>query len=269
MSLKLTLHTQPAVPLEAEAISPDKVMSLRAAGIEKLTLFHGNEQAMLGDFFKVEGDGAPVIQLEGDLHQVKHIGAGMTVGEVHITGNIGAHLGAAMSGGEIIVDGDAGDWVGAEMRGGRITIKGNAGHLVGCAYRGSAIGMLGGEILVHGNVRNETGNGMRNGLIAVGGSSGDFTGVNMLAGTIVVLGEMGTRNGAGMKRGTILSMQPVEILPTFTYSCSYHPTFLRFYLQHIKDAGLPVTTAQIIGQYDRWCGDAVELNRGEILLFKA
>jgi formylmethanofuran dehydrogenase subunit C len=268
MSMNLTLHTAPEVPVEAEVLSPDGIAGLNDTAVVSLTLLHGNQRVPVGDFFKVTGKCNGVIHIEGDLSRIKHIGAGMSAGQIIIHGDVGAHLGAGMSGGEIVVNGNAGDWVGPEMSGGRITITGNAGHLVGSAYRGSTTGMQGGEIIVHGNVKNETGHAMRNGLIAVGGGSGDFTGVNMNAGTIIVLGEMGIRSGAGMKRGTIVSMHKADILPTFTFACLYGPVYLRILLQHIKRLGLPVDNEQMQGQYHRWSGDGVELNRGEILIYQ-
>ena len=268
MSLKLTLHSEPAVPLEAELITPDKLAGLSEAEIAKLPVQHGNQQAVLGDFFGVAGVGNGEVYLEGDLSRVKLIGSGMTGGRLVISGNVGMHVGAGMSGGEIVVEGDAGDWAGAEMLGGRLTIKGNAGHLVGSGYRGSRIGMQGGEIIVHGKAGNEVGGAMRRGLIAIGGDSGDFTGVNMLAGTIIVLGQLGWRTGAGMVRGSIISMHEAELLPTFSYACTYQPTFLRLYLLHLQSLGLPVDDTQITGLYRRWSGDSVQLNRGEILLFQ-
>jgi formylmethanofuran dehydrogenase subunit C len=128
--------------------------------------------------------------------------------------------------------------------------------------------MQGGEIIVHGSAGNEIGGAMRRGLIAIGGDSGDFTGVNMLAGTIIVLGQLGWRSGAGMKRGSIISMHEVQLLPTFTYACSYYPTFLPLYLHHLRSLGLPIDDRQINGSYRRWSGDSVELNRGEVLLLQ-
>jgi formylmethanofuran dehydrogenase subunit C len=128
--------------------------------------------------------------------------------------------------------------------------------------------MRGGEIIVHGSAGNEIGGAMRRGLIAIGGDSGDFTGVNMLAGTIIVLGRLGWRSGAGMKRGSIISMHPAEILPTFTFDCTYQPTFLPIYLQHLRSVGLSISDAYLKGPYRRWSGDSVELNRGEILLLQ-
>ena len=93
--------------------------------------------------------------------------------------------------------------------------------------------------------------------------------MNLLAGTIVVLGWLGWRPGAGMRRGTIVSMHPVELLPTFSFSCTYCPVFLRLYLPYLRRLGLPVTDAHARGSYQRWGGDAIELNRGEILLLQS
>lgn len=268
MSITLTLHTAPAAPLEAEAITPDRLTGLSEADVAALPVQYGNKKASLGDFFKVTGTTNGEVRLAGDLSRVKLIGAGMTSGRIVIAGNAGMHVGAGMQGGEIVVEGDADDWAGAEMLGGRLHIKGNAGHMLGSGYRGSPKGMQGGEIIVHGNAGNEIGGTMRRGLIAIGDDSGDFTGVNMLAGTIIVLGQLGWRPGAGMKRGTIISMHQAELLPTFSYACTYRATFLRIYLHHLRSLGLPIDDTQMNGFYRRWSGDAVELNRGEILLFE-
>ena len=90
----------------------------------------------------------------------------------------------------------------------------------------------------------------------------------MLAGTVVVLGQLGWRSGAGMKRGTIASTQSADLLPTFTYACTYRPVMLRLVLMHLRESGLPVTDAHLSGRYRRWSGDAVEMNRGEVLLLE-
>ena len=267
MATALTLHTQPQAPLEAECIAPQHLAGLSLSNIEKLELMHGNRKVKLGDFFKVGGDGGTELQLEGDLSLVKLVGTGMSEGKITIEGNVGMHLGCGMSGGEIAVNGNANDWVGPEMSGGRITIKGNAGHMVGSAYRGQAVGISGGEILIHGSVKNELGGSMRRGLIAVGGDAGDFAGVNMIAGTLIILGRLGIRSGAGMKRGSIVCFNEADILPTFKHICTYHPLFLRIYLLHLRALGFPIEDKYLHGRYERWCGDGIELNRGEILLF--
>lgn len=141
--MKLSLHTQPSVPLEADVISPGQLAGKTEAEVSALPVYHGKEQVPLGDFFTVSGqvsDGA--VTVEGDLSRVKLLGQGMSGGRLTIRGSVGAHLGANMSGGEIVVEGDAGDWVGREMSGGRIVVKGNAGHMVGSAVRGAAVGIL-------------------------------------------------------------------------------------------------------------------------------
>lgn len=267
MSLTLTLHTKPEVPVEAALISPQQLAGMNETAIAGVQLHHGNQLVCIGDFFKVAGTANGVIHLEGDLSPIKHLGSGMAQGLMHIHGHAGAHLGTGMSGGEIIVDGNAADWVGPEMSGGKITVMGDAGHMVGSAYRGSIAGMLGGEIIIHGHAKNEVGHAMRNGLIMIGGNSGDFTGVNVLAGTIIVIGEPGIRTGASMKRGTIISLHKTEMLPTFSYSCLYRPAFVKMLLQYARDQGLPITDSHLHGQYHRWCGDSVEQNRGEILVY--
>lgn len=266
MSFAFTLRTPPTVPLEAEVLSPAKLVGLSAHEAAKLPVVHGNQRADLGDFFQVQGMADGELHLTGDLARVKHVGAGMAEGRIVVHGSVGMHLGAEMTGGEIVVEGDGGDWVGAEMAGGRIVIKGNAGHMVGSASRGSPVGVRGGEIIIFGNAGNEAGNGMRRGLITIGGDAGDFAGVSMLAGTIIVLGSLGWRAGAGMRRGSIVSMHPVELLPTFSYACTYAPLFLRLLLRHLRRLGLAIADSQVNGRYRRWCGDAIELNRGEVLL---
>ncbi len=269
MSLAFTLRALPTVPLEAEVLSPARLAGLSAPEAAKLAVVHGNERADLGDFFQVTGTADGEVQLTGDLARVKQIGAGMADGRVVVHGSVGMHLGAGMTGGEIVVEGDAGDWVGPEMAGGRIVITGNAGHMVGSASRGSPVGVRGGEIIIFGNAGNEAGNSMRRGLIAIGGDAGDFAGVSMLAGTIIVLGSLGWRAGAGMRRGSIVTMRPAELLPTFSYACTYAPLFLRLHLLRLRRLGFPVADSQVSGRYQRWCGDAVELNRGEVLILEA
>jgi formylmethanofuran dehydrogenase subunit C len=269
MGLTLTLYTTPDVPLEADVITPDQLTGKTVSDIQALPLHHGNQTVALGDFFKVAVHGGDEIVVDGaDLSRVKLIGRGMTGGRLVVRANVGMHVGAEMAGGELVVEGNAGDWAGAEMQGGRLTITGNAGHLLGSGYRGSHAGMTGGEIIVHGSAGNEVGGAMRRGLTVVGGDTGDFTGVNMLAGTIIVLGRLGWRTGAGMLRGTIVSMHDAELLPTFAYATTYQPTFLRLYLLHLRALGLPVDDQQLSGRYRRWSGDAVQLNRGEILLYQ-
>ena len=266
MSIVVTLKKELATPLEVEALSPDVISGLAHAEILDLPAFLGNRQRRLGDFFEVEGERSASLELHGDLGQVKWIGHGMTQGDIAIHGNAGMHLGAAMSGGTITVHGDAADWLGAEMSGGLIHVHGNAGGQVGAAYRGSAVGMRGGEILIDGSAGIEVGMRMRRGLISVRGQTGDFAGLQMKGGTLFLFGRAGIRAGAWMARGTIVAFEPLKLLPTFLYACTYEPTFLRVYARHLEKRGVPAPAQGWGGPYRRFTGDTCWLGKGEILI---
>lgn len=268
MALTLTLREQPVVPLEAEVLCPDRLAGASPAEIAGLPVWHGNERTRLGEFFAVSGTGDDV-RLEGDLSRVKLVGAGMSAGRLTLAGDVGMHAGAGMRGGELYIEGDAGEWAGAGMRGGRLVVRGSAGRQLGGVYPGDRAGMRGGEIVVHGNAGAQAGAGLRRGLIAVAGPVGDAAGVRMLAGTIVALGGLGARAGAGMRRGSIVTMAPATPLATFVFSCFYRPRFLALYLRRLRALGLAVTDEQLDGRYARWCGDGLELRRGEILILEA
>jgi formylmethanofuran dehydrogenase subunit C len=267
MTLTLTLREQPVVPLEAEVLCPDRLSSASREEIEALPVWHGNERTRVGEFFAVSGAGDDV-RLEGDLSRVKFVGAGMTAGRLTVAGSVGMHAGAGMRGGELHIEGDAGDWAGAGMHGGTLVVRGSAGSQLGGAYAGERAGMRGGEIVVHGSAGARAGAGLRRGLIAVAGHVGEAAGLRMLAGTIVALGELGPRAGAGMRRGSIVTMAPVTPLATFVFSTIYRPPFLRLYLRRLRGLGLPVSDNQLDARYARWCGDGLELRRGEILILE-
>ena len=264
---KITLRSQPQAPVEAEIITPDKILGVPAGEIARMRITHGNQSVPLGDFFEVEGEGTETIILNGDLSRIKNIGAGMTKGRVTVNGDAGMHLGAGMRGGQIDVFGSAGDWAGAEMSGGKIHIRGNAGHGLGGAYRGSRHGMNRGLILVDGDAGNEAGAAMRRGVIAVAGNAGDFAGAFMIAGSLVVFGGLGIRAGAGLLRGTIVAFRTPELLPTFRYDCSYRPTFLQLLLRDLKRQGMAIPEDCQNGSYRRYSGDFNRLGKGEILVY--
>ena len=265
MTLTLTLREQPDVPLEADVLTPDRLAA--ADDIAALPLWHGKERTRLGEFFAVSGAGDDV-RLEGDLSRVKYVGAGMTAGRLTAVSDVGAHAGAGMRGGELHIEGDAGDHAGAGMRGGTLVVRGSAGRDLGGAAAGERAGMRGGEIVVHGDAGAQAGAGLRRGLIAVAGRAGEAAGLRMLAGTIVALGGVGPHAGAGMRRGSIVTTTATP-LSTFTFSCVYRPPYLRLYLRRLRALGLPVSDAQLDGRYARWCGDGLELRRGEILILES
>jgi formylmethanofuran dehydrogenase subunit C len=267
MTLTLALREEPVVPLAAEVLCPDRLAGASRREIEALPVWHGNERTRVGEFFAVAGAGDDV-RVEGDLRRVKSVGAGMTGGRLTVAGDVGMHAGAGMRGGELRVEGDAGDWAGAGMHGGTLVVRGSAGCRLGGVYPGERAGMRGGEIVVHGDAGAEAGAGLRRGLIAAGGRAGDAAGLRMLAGTLVALGGVGPRAGAGMRRGSLVTMAPATPLATFVFSCIYRPPFLRLYLRRLRALGLAVSDEQLDGRYARWCGDGLELRRGEILILE-
>ncbi len=270
MPLVLELRMTISIPLEVDAIRLEQVVTQSADEVARTLIHCGNQETPLGEFFHVSGSAADdeTIIWQGECSRVKRIAAGLSRGFVHIEGKAGMHLGTGMSGGEILVDGDVDDWLGAEMKGGRIHVHGNSGHLVGAVYRGGRRGMTGGEILVEGNAGDEIGHTMRRGLIAIGGNAGDAIGVAMIAGTVLVGGQAGCRPGAGMKRGTIgllSAHRPESLLTTFRYSCTYRPSFLPLYLGHLRDLQFPLPVDAGVATYRRYCGDLLELGKGETL----
>jgi formylmethanofuran dehydrogenase subunit C len=264
--VQLRLKEELKLPLEAEVLAPDVIGVLSRAEIQELPVMLGKRLCRLSDFFEVEGERSRCLELHGNLSKVKWIGRGMSGGSIAIHGNAGMHLGAAMSGGSIVVHGNTADWLGAEMLGGRIRIHGNAGGQVGAAYRGSRKGMRGGTILIDGNAGLEVAMRMRRGLICIRGCVGDFAGLQMLGGTLLLCGRAGLRSGAWMSRGTIIVLEPLQLLPTFVYACTYEPDFLRLITKELSDSGLNDLGQAWNYQVKRYVGDTSGLGKGEILL---
>ena len=266
--ITLTLKEPPAVPLEAEMITPDVMATLTNGGIRALPVHLGKRQRRVDDFFDVEGAASDELEIRGDATKVKWIGRGMTRGRVTIAGNAGMHLGAYVKGGTIEVSGNASDWLGGEMSGGLIRVRGNAGGQVGAAYRGSLSGMTDGTIIVDGTAGLEVGMRMKRGIIAIGGPVRDFAGLQMKGGTLVVRKGAELRTGAWMLRGTIISLTPIQLLPTFSSASTYNPTFLRLYARHLLTLGFAMPYEDRDGAYERYTGDAAVPGKGEILIWK-
>ncbi len=271
MALELTLRTRSSIPLEVEQVLPQRVRELPLGEIEKLPVLFGNQSERLGEHFNARGSAAEDAEVRflGVCDHVKRIGVNMESGRVVVEGNPGMHLGAEMRGGEIHVLGNVSDWCGAEMAGGVIRIRGNAGNHVGAAYRGAQRGMTGGEILIEGDCGHEAGHAMRRGLIAAGGAVGDAAGFQMSGGTILAGRSLGQHAGAGLKRGTIAWLgegSAPQVLATYRRSIRLQPTFLRIFLQSLQQRGFPLPEGCPGAEYRRYCGDFLELGRGEILL---
>ena len=289
MQVTLVLKKLPSLPVEAESINPENVTAKGIKDIENLTLWSGNRQEKVGDYFKVSitplnetgkagdsalasiapgreaQDGLAKLVVQGDLSRFKRLGQGMTAGEMEIRGSVGFHAGALMRGGKLLIQGDAGDWLGAHMEGGQIRVEGSAGHFVGAAYRGETQGMTGGTILIRERAGQMVGARMRRGVIAIGGDCGDLPGFGMLAGTILIAGTPGRQVGAKMQRGTVIILQPNDLLPTFYYNCTYEPPFWGLLYAHLAHEGFELSSSYQDVLFKRYSGDANEGGRGEIL----
>lgn len=284
MSIQITLRLkeEPSLPVEADIISPDKLVGKTEEQIRRLPLWSGNRRHQIDDFFAVEisgsneGNGVDQqdadkvkVLLIGDLSRFKRIAQGMSQGEMEIRGSVGFHAGSEMSGGILRISGDAGDWLGAHMEGGQILVEGSAGHFVGAAYRGKTQGMCGGTILIKGNAGQMAGARMKRGLLAIGGDCGDFPGFKMRAGTLLVVGNPGIRAGSNMLRGTLIFLHPVSLSPAFYCNCSYRPVFWRLLLQELRSKGFSLPESLNEASFQRFSGDACEGGKGEILLYQA
>jgi len=247
--------------VEAECISPDIFAEKNLEEIGSLKLWEGNRERSLSDLFDLEGDGSVTpekltIQVFGDAHKVRRIGAGMSSGEIVIHRDAGIHLGEEMRGGKVTVCGNADSWTGAMMKDGVIEVKGNAGDYVGAAYRGSVKGMRGGAIIIHGNAGNELGCFMRKGLIKVHGSVGQFVGMHMKNGTIFVEGNSEGRAGAEMTGGKIVVCGNVpSVLPTFS-------------IDSVKSK-VKINGEEATGPFYLFIGDTTEEGEGKLYVSQA
>ena len=267
MTIKLTLKQEPTVPLEAEVLSPSRMVDLTNEEIRGLRVYHGKRQLRLEEFFDVEGERGEQVEIHGDLRRVRWIGREMDRGLLTVHGSVGMHLGAYMKGGRIDVHGDASDWIGGEMTNGFIHVHGNGGGQIGGGYRGSLRGMKNGTIIVNGTAGLEVGLRMRRGMIVIGGVVKDFCGLQMKGGTIVLLSGAEIRTGAWMNRGTILSLKPLQMMPTFRLACWYNPTFINVYAHHLKSLGVDLPWQAQDGYWARWSGDFAVPGKGEILVW--
>ena len=248
-AIVLTLRAPLDAQLDMSGVTPDRCADLSTKDIAALPVWTGGSAARVGDVFEVRGERTPWIEIEGDLARAVGVGARMTGGLLRVHGNVGDDAGQSMSGGVLRVDGHAGDRVGG-----------------GAA--GAAKGMSGGEIVVFGSIGGSAGALMRRGLVAVAGSVGDYAGHGMIAGTLLALGPVGEWPGAGNKRGSIIAAGGVTVPASYRFACSYEPPHLRLLLTSLRRRfGFPCDPGLLAGRFDRYCGDAGEPGKGEILVW--
>jgi len=263
--ITLTARTIDA-PLLVPGLDPVRFVELSEHDIAALPVSAGRQPATLGDFFTVQGGRSARVRVEWSTDRIDGLGAGMTGGELEIDGDAGSLVGAGMRGGTLRVRGSVGDEAGAAMAGGLLRIDGDAGERVGANTAGAAKGMTGGEILVLGSAGAEAGARLRRGLIVVGADAGRDAGRAMIAGSLFVLGSCGEGAGRGSKRGSIVACGGVTVPPTYRYACTYQPPHVRMTLLYlVRRHGLTIDDALVESAFRRYCGDAGDPGKGEIL----
>jgi formylmethanofuran dehydrogenase subunit C len=128
--------------------------------------------------------------------------------------------------------------------------------------------MRNGSILVGGSAGLEVGMRMKKGTIVIGGRVRDFAGLQMKGGNLVLLSGAEIRTGAWMTRGTIVSLQPIPLLPTFSFACTYQPTFLVLLARQLAQLGIELPVDGRAGAYDLYSGDSSVPGKGEILVWR-
>ena len=256
-TLTVTLRAPLAADVELDMLAPDRCAGLAPAEIAALPLWVGREQCAVGDLFDVHAaggdDGAPdggyaVLRIEGDLSRAHRVGAGMTGGELHVQGDVGHDAGVGLGGGVL-------------------RIHGNAGDRLGGASPGASKGITGGEIVVAGSAGRDVAARARRGLVVVGGSLGEDAARAMIAGTLIVFGAVGANPGRGSKRGSVIASGGIDVPATYRYACTYEPPHVRMVLTYLnRRYGLAVADRIVAGRFRRYCGDAGEPGKGEILV---
>jgi formylmethanofuran dehydrogenase subunit C len=264
--LTLSLRGRVTTRLDVEGVTPDRLATLDARDIASIPVWIGSRVATLGDFFHIHGGRSHRVRIEGDLSLVDGLAAGATAGELVVHGNVGRRLGAGMSGGSIHVIGNAGDDAGCGMSGGVLRVTGNTGHRLAAGLPGASKGMTGGEVIVEGSAGHDAAARARRGLVVVVGDCGESAGRAMIAGTLVVLGGTGVNPGCGSKRGSIVAAGRITVPSTYRYACTFQPPYVRLTVTYLRQRyGLQIADVVRDGMYRRYCGDAGNPGKGEIL----
>jgi formylmethanofuran dehydrogenase subunit C len=262
----LTMRDGIAESADVDGITPDRVSSLAEHEIAALPVRIGRREAQVGDIFTVRGGRAARMRVAGDLRRVNGLAAGTNHGEMIVEGDVGGRVAAGMRAGWIDVRGNAGDDAGMAMQGGALRIVGNAGDRVGATLPGASRGMAGGEIIVNGDAGADAAARTRRGLIVVTGAVGRQAGRAMIAGTLVAFGSVAGPAGRGSKRGSIVAFADIDIPATYRYACTYQPPHLRLLLTYLRRRyGISVDDDALNGRFERYCGDAATVGKGEIL----
>jgi len=281
MPLELSLRETSAADLgpwgsiSVAGLLPERLGEASPRELEHLPISCDGRPARLADCFTVAGSAADgILHCRGDFSRVHQLGAGLSRGEILVSGDVGRHAGEGMTGGKLVVRGNAGDWLACGMAGGSVQVGGAAGDNAAAALPGERRGMTGGSVTVGGSVGSLAGSRMRRGLLAVGGDCGEAVGFEMLAGTVVVAGRPDRLAGLGIRRGSVILLaaagaeeSPAWLPPNFRRGTVWSPAFLPLLARHLYAVGFAAAAAHDWrGPWQQWHGDGLCGGRGEILV---
>jgi formylmethanofuran dehydrogenase subunit C len=263
----LRVHAQPPCYVDTAPLLPGLLAGRSREEILRLPLAGWNESFAVGDLFRLGGEDAADLVLEGVNGAFVRIGADLDGGALTVVGDAGDYAGESMRGGTLSVKGNAGNFLGAGMRGGTLNVSGNAGAFVGSARAGETHGMAGGSLVVRGSVGDRAGDRMRRGLLLIEGNAGHYCASRMLAGTMAVLGRVGPYPGYLMRRGSLLLQAPDAALPpTFNHNGRHDLLAIRLLLEELAAYGAAFRRFAKRAPFERWLGDLGCEGKGEVLI---
>lgn len=257
----LTLRQEPPERLDFLHVNPLSLSGLSEAEAARLAVGTSRRGLTLGDCFSIALDGSETLTVEGGSSRLDRVGASLSVGLIHVVGDVGQRLGEGMAGGSVTVTGSAGPFAGCGATGGTITIEGDAGDHAGGAVYGAKAGLDGATLVIRGQAGDHLGDRMRRGLL-IAGAAGAYAGSRMIAGTIAAE-TVGDHPGYGMRRGTILSGAHGALSPSFVETGSHDLVFLRLLSRALR-ALSPTHADLAAGALRRYSGDLATLGKGEL-----
>lgn len=267
--LVLSLRARPEHRLDLSPLVPHRLAGKTAREIGDIELQTTRVRVKAGDVFRLRFGDAQHIRIEGACDRLDQIGAGMTGGEIEVSGEVGIRAGRLMTGGRLTIRGNAGHWLGSGMKGGEIEVTGSAGDRLGGPVAGEVSGMRGGIVVVRGNVGARAGDRLRRGTIMVEGGAGEYAGSRMIAGTLIVRRGAGALPGYLMKRGTIvLGGGCTALSPTFV-DCGMHQLVAMRLMAAFLKSRSGRAAAFLGSPLHRFAGDLAVLGKGEIFIGNA
>jgi formylmethanofuran dehydrogenase subunit C len=265
MTLVLTLRARPDQRLDLSPLVPHLLAGKSAAEINCIELQTTKVRVTVGEAFSLRMGDVARIRIEGACDRLDGVGAGMSGGEIAVTGDVGVQAGRLMTGGRLIIGGDVRHWAASGMKGGEIQIAGSAGDRLGGPLAGEVAGMRGGLVIVRGNAGARAGDRLRRGTILIEGNAGDYPASRMIAGTLIVRRKGGVLPGYLMKRGTIIVGEGCAALsPTFV-DCGTHALLAMRLMAAFVKPHSQRTAALLQRPLRRLAGDMAVLGKGELL----